>query len=172
VNESLDSSEVLRGLAKIFLPYEIKAKIVAISDDMERVGGASDEEEGIHEAPARPSFRSLTTASSYEGHAIVEKYCRKIKRLAQAGETHTAFLWAFATTYIAREEDFWFQDTDASEQVEKIVKSLYESWQTILGNGDEALGITASDRACVLYMLTDLKETLESLDYKVPAVPT
>jgi hypothetical protein len=54
------------------------------------------------------------------------KYCRKIKRFTGQGKLEDAFLWAFATTYMAKEESFWFEDTDVSAEVEKIVKDLYD----------------------------------------------
>jgi hypothetical protein len=105
------------------------------------------------------------------------KYCRKIKRLIGQGKLEDAFLWAFATTYMAKEESFWFEDTGVGiptfqRKLKKSSKILTTFWRKILRHRIEELGITACDCACIIYLLSEFKDELEGIEYEqVPEFP-
>ncbi|GAB4818630.1 hypothetical protein N2152v2_005676 [Parachlorella kessleri] len=138
----------LRAVPVVVCPKPAAASYAALMGELEMVG---------RDGPDDP-IRMLNTSSSYEGHEILTRYRKAVDKLLYKKDWPEAFTQAVVLLKAAKEEEFWYMDTDDPEAVGAIVEKMDHQWGKLFTRTDEELGgVSQDDRQAVDIAWEELK---------------
>eukprot|EP00455_Lapot_gusevi_P007882 TRINITY_DN1337_c0_g1_i3.p1 TRINITY_DN1337_c0_g1~~TRINITY_DN1337_c0_g1_i3.p1 ORF type:complete len:251 (-),score=80.66 TRINITY_DN1337_c0_g1_i3:171-923(-) len=146
----------LRALPIVWVTHDCWEQVRTVGRQLDRVG-CDDEFDYL---------RMTNTASSYEAFEIFAEHLARVTKALKAKNKVLAFNIVFAITYVFKNDDFWYLDTDCPEEAEALLKKLRNQWKKFLKLSDEELQLYPGDREAIAIMLQDFKKDVAAVDMK------
>lgn len=137
------SLQALRAVPKLLVSKKAATELAKVAKELATVGAEPP-------GPGGFSIRFLTTIDSLDGHYILKKHLKRLRGLVKRKEWEDALALGLGIALAAKEDSFWYGDTEDVEEVEKICKDLSSLLHKILEQPAAVLGGFGTDDRAAL----------------------